>query len=72
MDFYTYTDWEPETNYPDGRPDVYFISIVDHYGDEVAVIIHRTCDGLYPLDGPVARSKMERAQKIANALTHAG
>ena len=36
--------------------------------DEIAVIVHRTCGGKYPLDGDLANQKRANAQMIVDAL----
>lgn len=72
-----WTGWESERDLgnPDDRSDVHFLTIVENVpgdngdsADEVAVIIHRTCSGKYPLDGTLARDKEAMAQLIADAL----
>lgn len=60
-----------------GDPDKYYIIIaaVDvrdgSQDDEWACICHRTCGGKYPLDGPLANEKRERAQFIVDSLNDA-
>lgn len=66
---FSWTDWEAETDLdnPDDREGVYFLTIWAG-GDEWAVLIHRVCDGAYPLDGHDACEKQARAQFIVDAL----
>lgn len=70
---YDWTGWESEAEATDGpaRPDAHFITIRED-GEELAVIIHRTCDGQFPLDGDVAKSKEAVAERIVAALRAAG
>lgn len=66
---YGYTDWQSEAGTtPDGRKDMHYIEILDPDGEEVAVIVHRTEGGEYPLEGPVAVAKMMRAEKMVGVL----
>lgn len=66
---YGYTDWQSEAQAtPDGRKDVHYIEIHDPDGEEVAVIVHRTEGGEFPLDGPAAVAKMVRAEKVIGVL----
>lgn len=67
---YGYTGWQSEEDedVQDARPGVYWITIFGPDGEEDAVIIHRTVGGQFPLDGDLAKSKMERAAKIVAAL----
>ena len=69
-DKFTWNDWQSEEEElgTDGRVGVYWIEISDPNGEEYAVIVHRTVHGQFPLDGPVAKEKEERAQKIVDAL----
>jgi hypothetical protein len=69
-DTYTWIGWESEADLgnDDDRDDVYYITIINPEGDEYAIIVHRTCDGKYPLDGPGAQSKVRRAEHIVAAL----
>lgn len=39
--------------------------------DELAIIVHRTCGGRFPLDGDVANNKRATAQQIVDALNAA-
>ena len=71
---YDWWGWQAETEMEndDDRQNVHFLTIVEH-GEEYAVIMHRTCpdeNGVekYPLDGPYAREKLKRAQRIVDAL----
>lgn len=68
-DTYGWWGWAEETDLDnaDDRPDVWFLTITED-GEEMAVIMHRTCDGKYPITGDVANAKIERAQKIVTAL----
>lgn len=69
-------DFEPEpdtTGDGSGDPDKYILTIADglgteHWPEEVAVIVHRTCDGRYPIDGDLANQKRHNAQVICDAL----
>lgn len=61
---YGWFDWEPA---PTDTTGVYYLTIVDADGEEVAIIVHRESE-LYPLDGELANSKKERAQFIVDAL----
>lgn len=66
---YGYTDWQREAEVAaDGRKDVHYIEILDPDGEELAVIVHRTEGGEYPLEGPVAVAKMMRAEKMVGVL----
>lgn len=65
---YHWLGWESEADYEPGREDTYFLTICFPDGEEMAVIIHRTVGGEYPLDGPVAKRKEEDAQRIVDAL----
>lgn len=67
---YAWTDFEPETEMTgdgSGDPDKYILTIW-HYGEEYATIVHRTCNGLYPLDGDIANEKRARAGMIVNSI----
>lgn len=69
-------DFEPEpdtTGDGSGDPDKYILTIASGLGtvywpEEIAVIVHRTCGGKYPLDGDVANRKRNNAQVICDAL----
>lgn len=69
-------DFEPEpdiTGDGSGDPDKWILTIADGLGtsdwpEEVAVIVHRTCDGKYPIDGDLANKKRRNAQAICDAL----
>lgn len=65
---YHWTGWEAEADFEPGRPDTYFLTICYPDGEEMAVIVHRTVDGAFPLDGDLAKSKEARAQQIVDAL----
>ena len=69
---YLWTGWEAEADNDndDDRKDVYYLMITDA-GEEMAIIVHRTCGGKYPLDGSVALAKMARADWIVAALNAA-
>lgn len=73
MSSYSWTGWESEEEATDGpaRPDTHFITIRED-GEELAVIVHRTCDGQFPLDGEVAKSKEAIADRIVAALRAVG
>lgn len=68
---YTATYWEHEGDQPDGREGVYYITILDPEGEEYAVIMHRTCNGEYPLGGQVANEKLNRSLELCRALNAA-
>lgn len=67
-------DFEPEpevTGDGSGDPDKHILTIVNYPGednDEIAVIVHRTCDGKYPIDGVLADRKRRIAEVIVAAL----
>lgn len=69
-------DFEPEpdtTGDGSGDPDKHILTIADGFGtdtwpEEIAVIVHRTVGGKYPLDGIVAQRKRHNAQVICDAL----
>jgi hypothetical protein len=67
---YGFTGWEAEADLgnDDDREGVHYLTITDPDGEEYAVIVHRVCDGRYPLDGPGAQSKVRRAEHIVAAL----
>lgn len=69
MSSYDWTGWESEEEATDGpaRPDTHFITIRED-GEEIAVIIHRTCGGQFPLDGELAKSKEAMADRIVAGL----
>lgn len=63
--------WAPEpemTGDGEGDPEKYFLTIVDERGEEIAVIVHRICNGKYPIDGDLALRKQHNAQVIVDAL----
>lgn len=66
---YRWWGWAAETDLDndDDREGVYYLTIGDDE-DELAIIVHRTVGGKYPLDGDVANSKVVRAQRIVDAL----
>ncbi len=66
---FTWWGWAEETDLDndDDREDVWFLTIVDS-GEEMATIVHRTCGGRYPLEGPLGKSKEANAQLIVDAL----
>jgi hypothetical protein len=68
---YLWFDFE-EDDSTDAIPDKYILSIEDENGEEVAVIVHRTCGGEYPLDGDVAERKRKNAQMIVDELNSKG
>ena len=68
---YTSTYWQHEADLPQGREGVYFLQILDPEGEEYAVIIHQTWDGMYPIGGKMANEKLERANHICEALNAA-
>jgi hypothetical protein len=70
--------WEAETDLDndDDREGVHFLTIAQvevdgSKGDEWAIVVHRTCDGKYPLDGAVAARKLNNAEFIVDALNKA-
>lgn len=66
---YDFTDWQSEAaGTADGREGVHYIEIRDPDGEEAAIIVHRTIDGQFPLDGPAAAAKMQLAETIVDAL----
>lgn len=71
-------DFEPEpegTGDGSGDPDKHILTIVADPGgdnDEVAVIVHRTCDGRFPIDGPLAESKRQTAEALVEVLNASG
>jgi len=69
MSGFDWTGWESEEEATDGpaRPDTHFITIRED-GEEIAIIVHRTCDGEFPLDGEEAKSKEVMADRIVAAL----
>lgn len=66
---YAVEGWTAETDLdnPDDREGVHYLTVTQD-GEEFAVIVHRTVDGKYPLDGEVALAKEQRARHIAAAL----
>lgn len=67
MSGYGWQDFELDES-TDQIPDKYVLTIVDPDGEEMAVIVHRTVDGRFPLDGSVAKGKRRNAQLIVDAL----
>lgn len=72
---YGWMDFESEpdgTGDGSGDPDKHILTIGlwDHgaFSQETCVIVHRTCDGKYPLDGPLAESKRATARHIVKVL----
>lgn len=69
---YGWSDFEEDVS-TDAIPDKFILTIgeldEDGYLDgEIAIIVHRTCNGKFPLDGPVAEAKREQARMIVSAL----
>lgn len=67
---YDFIDFEPEpdtTGDGSGDPDKYILTLRRN-GEEYALIVHRTCDGLYPLNGPLARQKVHDAEILCETL----
>ncbi|QAU06670.1 hypothetical protein SEA_WILLIAMBOONE_170 [Gordonia phage WilliamBoone] len=69
---YGWIDFEIDES-TDGIEDKFIatIGLLDENGYvfvEIAVIVHRTLNGLYPLDGEVAERKRKDAQMIVDAL----
>lgn len=67
---YDWIDFEPEpdlTGDGEGDPDKHIILIRED-GEEFATIVHRTCGGKYPLDGPTAEEKRRNAEHMIDAL----
>lgn len=68
---YGWYGWESEEEDTDGvaRPGVYYLTVFAPGGDEYAIIVHRVTDNpLSAIDGPWATEKLERAQRIVDAL----
>lgn len=68
---YQWFDFEPEEDGAEGvvtDPDKHILTIADPDGEELAVIVHRTCNGKYPVDGDLANAKRRRAAVIVAAL----
>ena len=58
-----------EEDEADEIPGKYILTIYDGEPlDEMAVIVHRVCEGKYPLDGELANRKRADAQRIVDAL----
>lgn len=64
------TDWEVDES-SDAIEGKYMITI-DRDGEEIAVIVHRTCGGRYPLNSNMAMSKVRDADMIVGALNAHG
>jgi hypothetical protein len=66
---YDWTGWEAETELGnrDDREGVFYLTIRDDE-EEMAIIVHRTADGRFPITGPVAKIKEGQAQLIVDAL----
>jgi hypothetical protein len=76
MSHYDWFDFEEDQS-SDEIPDKYILTIerVDAQGhgqEEVAVIVHRTADGKYPLDGEIVHRKRRMAQRIVDLLNEHG
>lgn len=67
---YQWFDFTPDDS-TDAIPDKYILTIVDADDEEIAIIVHRTVDGTFPLDGPVAEKKRQDAARIVRALNSA-
>ncbi|GIL25489.1 hypothetical protein [Actinocatenispora comari] len=52
----------------DAIPDKYPLTINSPDGEELAVDVHRTCGGRYPLGGPTAEYNRHHAAMIRDAL----
>lgn len=68
---FEWTDFEPEsqtTGDGSGDPDKHILTILDPEGEEYATIVHRVCGGKYPIDGPLAEEKRQRAQHLVETL----
>lgn len=66
MKHYAWSDWQTDES-TDDIVDKYVITI-ELDGEEFATIVHRTCGGLFPLDGPLARQKERDAEAICDAM----
>lgn len=66
---WTWSGWEAETDLgnDDDRKDAHFLTIAED-GEEIAVIMHRTCGGKHPLDGALAKRKEAYAEYIVDVL----
>lgn len=68
--YYDFTDFEPEpdiTGDGSGDPDKYILTLRRN-GEKYAPVVHRTCNGRYPLDGPVAQQKVRDAEALCETL----
>src|SRR5690606_7487606 len=55
---FSWTDFEADEDIStDAVTDKFILTILDEDGEEFATIVHRTCDGRFPLDGDVAEQK---------------
>lgn len=66
-----WTDFELESSTTGdgaGEPGKYILTIVGPDDEEYATVVHRVCDGQYPLEGDLAKAKQVRAQRIVEAL----
>lgn len=73
MDYYSWSDFELDES-SDAIPDKYILTIWESAGafqDELAVIVHRTCNGKYPLDGELANQKRSNAIDMVRMLNSA-
>lgn len=67
MDKYQWFDFTRDES-TDAIPDKYILTIADADGEEIAVIVHRTLDDTFPLDGRLAEKKRQDATLIVRAL----
>ena len=68
---FDWVGWEAEpemTGDGSGDPEKHFLTIRDPAGEELALIVHRTVGGKFPLDGEVANEKITSADMIVAAL----
>lgn len=63
---YAWHDFEEDES-TDAIPDKYVLTITED-GEEFATIVHRTTDGAYPIDGPLAERKRRNAARIVRLL----
>ena len=73
MSGYQVLGWAEETELgnDDDRRDVWFLTIADREGEELATVIHRTCAGRYPIDGDAANQKVNLANWIVDCMNNA-
>jgi len=64
---FSWFDFEEDRS-TDDIADRYILTIEDAAHNEIAVIVHRTVGGAFPLDGDIANRKRANAQMIVNAL----